>query len=155
MTWPEVDFTKNLWSIPAQRMKMRRPHLVPLSLQAIAILHEMKQLSGGTDFVFPSIRSGKPLSDNTFNAALRQMGYGQEQVVAHGFRASASTILNQPERGFNPDVIEAALAHEDEDSVRRAYNRSNYFKERVPLMQQWAFLDQFPALSRSHLKASA
>jgi integrase len=146
MTWPEVDLTKSLWSIPAERMKMRRPHLVPLSRQAIAILEQIKQVSGRAGFVFPSIRSGKPLSDATFNMALRNMGYTAEQLVAHGFRASASTILNQPERGFHADVIEAALAHEDEDAVRRAYNRSNYFKERIPLMQAWAdLLDQFRA----------
>ena len=138
----EIIFPKALWRIPAERMKMRRPHDVPLSKQALAVLRGVWDLSAG-DLVLPSIRSEKrPLSEGAFNAALRRMGYGKEEVTAHGFRSSASTILN--ERGFNPDVIEAALAHQDEDDVRRAYNRATYLKERIMLMQEWAdLLDQF------------
>jgi integrase len=92
---------------------------------------------------FPSIRSKrKPLSENAFNSALRRMGYEQDEMTAHGFRSTASTILN--ERGYNPDVIEAALGHQDEDEIRRAYNRAKYWPERVKLMQDWAdLLDQF------------
>ncbi len=137
----EIIFPKALWRIPAERMKMRRPHDVPLSSQALAVLKSVWKLSTG-DLVLPSIRSETtPLSENAFNAALRRMGYAKDEMTAHGFRASASTILN--ERGFNPDVIEAALAHQDEDEVRRAYNRTTYLKERVTLMQEWAdLLDQ-------------
>jgi integrase len=138
----EVIFPRALWRIPAERTKMRRPHDVPLARQALSVLREIWNLSN-SDFVFPSIRSlTKPLSENAMNSALRRMGYGKDEVTAHGFRSSASTILN--ERGFNADVIEAALAHQDEDDVRRAYNRATYFKERVTLMQDWAdLLDQF------------
>jgi len=138
----EIIFPKALWRIPAERMKMRRPHEVPLSRQALAVLRGIWDVSA-SGLVLPSIRSAsKPLSENAMNAALRRLGYGKDEVTAHGFRSSASTILN--ERGFNPDVIEAALAHQDEDDVRRAYNRTTYLKERVVLMQDWAdLLDEF------------
>jgi len=142
MKKPEVDLEKAVWRIPPERTKMRRPHDVPLSKQAVAVLKDIWGLSG-SDLVFPSIRSNKkPLSENAMNSALRRMGYTKEEVTAHGFRASASTILN--ERGFNPDVIEAALGHQDEDEVRRAYNRAKYWPERVALLQAWAdLLDEF------------
>lgn len=138
----EIIFPKATWRIPAERMKMRRPHDVPLSTQAIAVLRDIWGLSSG-DLVLPSIRSPvKPLSENAMNSALRRMGYDKNEATAHGFRSSASTILN--ERGFSPDVIEAALAHEDEDDVRRAYNRSKYWVQRVELLQAWAdLLDNF------------
>jgi integrase len=138
----EIIFPRALWRIPAERMKMRRPHDVPLSTQALAILREIWDLSEG-ELVLPSIRSSKkPLSEGALNSALRRMGYGKDEMTAHGFRSSASTILN--ERGFNADVIEAALAHQDEDEVRRAYNRATYLPERIKLMQEWAdLLDQF------------
>ena len=138
----EIVFPRALWRIPAERTKMRRPHDVPLSRQALSVLREIWEISN-SDFIFSSIRSSaKPLSENALNAALRRMGYAKDEMTAHGFRSSASTILN--ERGFNPDIIEAALAHQDEDDVRRAYNRATYFKERVSLMQDWAdLLDQF------------
>ncbi len=98
---------------------MRRPHDVPLSAQALTILREVWELSEGDDLVLPSIRTAaKPLSENAMNSALRRMGYANDEMTAHGFRAAASTILN--ERGFNPDVIEAALAHQDENEIRRA-----------------------------------
>lgn len=138
MRRPEVNFIKAVWSIPAERMKMRRPHEVPLSKQAIDVLRSVWDLSEGDGYVFPSIRAPRPLSEATLNIALRRLGYTKDEVCAHGFRASASTILN--ERGFNPEVIEAALAHEDEDKVRRAYNRATYWKERAKLMQDWADL---------------
>jgi integrase len=147
----EIVFPKALWRIPAERMKMRRPHDVPLSKQALAIIREMWDLTAGNGLLLPSIRSAvKPLSENAMNSALRRMGYSKEEATAHGFRSSASTILN--ERGFNPDVIEAALAHQDEDDVRRAYNRATYLPERTKLMQDWAdLLDEFRTLSLRHV----
>ena len=106
------------------------------------MVREIWDLSDG-ELVFPSIRSSKrPLSENAMNSALRRMGYTSEEMCAHGFRSSASTILNG--RGFSPDVIEAALAHQDEDEVRRVYNRAKYWPERVELLQTWAdLLDDF------------
>lgn len=146
----EVNFIKATWSIPAERMKMRRSHEVPLSKQAVEVLRSVWELSDGTGYVFASIRSlRKPLSEATLNVALRRLGYGKDEVCAHGFRASASTILN--ERGFDRDVIEAALAHEDEDQVRRAYNRSRYWNQRVALMQAWAdIIDQLKDSKEIH-----
>lgn len=139
----EVDFEKHLWRIPAERMKMRRPHDVPLSRQALAVLNVVWQLNEGHELVFPSLRSHKkPLSENAFNSVLRNMGYSKDQATAHGFRSTASTILN--ERGFSGDVIEAALAHQDDDEIRRVYNRALYLPERKKLMQDWAdLLDTF------------
>jgi integrase len=143
----EINFEKRMWRIPEHRMKMRRPHDVPLSRQAMEILRDIWPLSDNGDLVLPSIRSIKrSLSENAMNSALRRMGYPKDEMTAHGFRSSASTILN--ERGFNADVIEAALAHQDEDDTRRAYNRTTYLPERVKLMQEWAdMLDEFKKLS--------
>ena len=135
----EFDLDNAVWHIPAERMKMRNPHKVPLSRQALAVLEDIWPLSDNGELVFPSIRSlQRPLSDNAFNSALRRMGYGKDEVTAHGFRASASSILNS--RGFDPDVIEAVLAHQDKNSIRRAYNRATYWDQRVVLMQEWADL---------------
>jgi integrase len=144
----EVDFAKRLWKIPGERMKMRLPHDVPLSRQAIRILRDVWPLNENCDLVFPSLRSHKkPLSENAFNSVLRNLGYSKDEATAHGFRSSASTILN--ERGYNPDVIEAALAHQEPNEVRRAYNRATYLHERIKLMQQWAdLLDGFKRPSR-------
>jgi integrase len=141
----EIDFSTAVWCIPPERMKMRRPHDVPLSRQAIAVLKDIWPLSDHGDLIFPSVRSNrKALSENAFNAALRRMGYAKEEMTAHGFRSSASTILNG--RGFDRDVIEAVLAHQDENEVRRAYNRAKYWPQRVTLMQAWAdLLDEFKA----------
>lgn len=133
----EFDCAKAVWRIPEDRMKMRRPHDVPLSRQAVALLDDIWPYSEKAELVFPSIRSKQQqLSENAFNAALRRMGYSQEEATAHGFRATASSILNS--RGYVPDVIEAALAHQDPNAVRRAYNRATYWDERVALMQHWA-----------------
>jgi integrase len=139
----EIVFPRAVWRIPAERMKMRRPHDVPLSTQALAILRDVWELSDGGDLVLPSIRTtSRPLSEGAMNSALRRMGYTKDEITAHGFRSSASTILN--ERGFDHDVIETALAHEDEDEVRRAYNRAKYWPQRVKLLQDWAdLLDEF------------
>ena len=143
----EINFEKAVWRIPAERMKMRRSHDVPLSMQALKILREIWSLSDDGELVLPSIRSGnRPLSNNAMNSALRRMGYTKEEVTAHGFRSAASTVLN--ERGFKPDVIEAALAHQDENDIRRAYNRATYWPERVKLLQAWAdMLDEFRKVS--------
>lgn len=142
-TRSEINFDKAVWRIAAERTKMRRPHDVPLSRQALAILADVWPLSESCELIFPSIRSTRrPLSESAFNSALRRMGFSQDEMTAHGFRSTASTILN--ENGFNPDVIEAALGHQAENAVRRAYNRAIYWPERVALMQKWAdMLDKF------------
>ena len=142
----EIDFDKTVWRIPAERTKMRRAHEVPLSWQAVKVLEDIWPVSELGAYVFPSLRTyERPLSDAAFNAALRRMGFAKDEMSAHGFRATASTILN--ERNFNPDVIEAALGHQDENSVRRAYNRAAYWPERVDLLQKWAdLLDEFRRL---------
>lgn len=138
-TRDEFDLKKAVWHIPAARMKMRAPHDVPLSKQALRVLEEVWPLSEHGGLVFPSIRSTKrPLSENAMNAALRRMGYGKDEVTAHGFRVTASTILNA--RGNDADVIEAVLAHQDKNAIRRAYNRATYWDQRVRLMQEWADL---------------
>jgi len=138
----EFDLSKSVWRIPAERMKMRQPHDVPLSRQALAVLDDVWPLSEDGELVFPSVRSKhRPLSDNAFNSALRRMGYGRNEVSAHGFRVTASSILNS--RGYEADVIEAVLAHQDRNSIRRTYNRATYWDQRVVLMQDWAdLLDQ-------------
>ncbi len=139
----EFDLQKAVWTIPAERMKMRQSHAVPLSRQALSVLEGIWSLSEGAELVFPSIRSQeRPLSDAAFNSALRRMGYEKDEVTAHGFRVTASSILNS--RGHNPDVIEAVLAHQDSNAIRRTYNRATYWKQRVELMQVWGdLLDQF------------
>ncbi|MCL4710101.1 MAG: tyrosine-type recombinase/integrase [Pseudorhodoplanes sp.] len=142
----EIDFENAVWHIAAERTKMRRPHDVPLSPQAIQLLRDIWPLSEHAELIFPSIRSNrKPLSDMAMNAALRRMGYGKDEMTAHGFRATASTILNS--RGYNPDVIESALGHLDDNEIRRVYNRAKYWPEREKLMADWAnLLDEFRAL---------
>ncbi|PRD40824.1 integrase [Phyllobacterium phragmitis] len=138
-TRDEFDLKKAVWHIPAERMKMRAPHDVPLSKQALLVLEEIWPLSEYGGFVFSSIRSTKrPLSENAMNAALRRMGYGKDEVTAHGFRVTVSTILNA--RSYDPDVIEAVLAHQDKNAIRRTYNRATYWKQRVSLMQEWGDL---------------
>lgn len=143
MEWAEIDFQKAVWTIPIAKMKMRQPHSVPLSRQALAILNEMRCLSGSGRYVFPSIRTrARPISDNTMNAALRRMGYSKEQMTAHGFRTSASSLLNESGK-WNPVAIERALAHMVAGSVRRIYNQSAYWGERVAMAQWWSdYLDE-------------
>lgn len=138
--WAEFDLDAAQWRIPAERMKMRREHLVPLSTQAVAVLRTMEPLSGGRELVFPSpFYPKKPLSENTFNSAMARMGY-KGTATAHGFRALFSTVAN--ECGWNPDVIERQLAHAERNEVRAAYHRSTYLQERSRLMQWWAdYLD--------------
>lgn len=138
MEWSEIDVAKTVWTIPVAKMKMRQAHVVPLSRQALAILSEMRQLSGDGRFVFPSVRSNaRPISDNTVNAALRRMGYSKDQMTAHGFRTTASSLLNESGK-WNPDAIERALAHMVAGSVRRIYNQSAYWPERVQMAQWWS-----------------
>lgn len=129
------------WRIPAERMKMREAHLVPLSRQAVAVLRELQAHSGAGRYLFPSLRtSARPISDNTVNAALRRLGYTKEQMTGHGFRAMASTCLN--EQGWHPDLIELQLAHAERNKVRAAYNRAERLGERRKMMQAWAdYLD--------------
>jgi integrase len=143
--WQEIDLSKAEWRIPAERMKMRELHIVPLSRQAGAILGELRILTGGGRYVFPAIGGQpRPLSDNTLNAALRRIGYGHEEMTAHGFRTIASTLLN--ELGWNPDLIELQLAHKDRNKVRAAYNRAQRLGERRTMMQVWAdHLDELRA----------
>jgi integrase len=132
----EFNFEKSVWRISAERTKTRRPHDVPLSRQALAVVRDIWPLSEHFTLVFPSIISMKaPLSENTFNSTLRRLGYARDEMSPHGFRSSASTILN--EHGFNPDVIEAALGHQEQNAIRRAYNRAIYWPERVALMQKF------------------
>lgn len=134
--WDEIDFKKNLWSIPADRMKKRKAHIVPLTPQTIALLEMMKSISGRSEFVFPSDRVPRTHTHfQTANMALKRMGYGQ-RLVAHGLRSLTSTILN--EQGFDPEIIEAALAHTGKDDVRNAYNRAQYIERRKPMMNWWS-----------------
>lgn len=134
--WKEIDLEKRLWSIPAERMKMRSPHTVPLSQQALAILNRMKIFHGDGGLVFPGIHyPEKPLSENTMLYALYRIGY-HSKATMHGFRALFSTIAN--EAGFNPDAIERQLAHREKNAVRAAYHRSEYMTERIKMMQWWA-----------------
>lgn len=142
--WSEIDLGSSHpeWRIPAARMKMAEEHIVPLSRQAVEVLREIEPHSGGGRYVFPSLRGGhRPLSANTVNVALRAMGYSSEDMTGHGFRAMASTLLN--EQGFPPDVIELQLAHAERNEVRAAYNRAKRLKERRDMMQAWAdYLDK-------------
>lgn len=140
--WTEFNFKEAVWSIPAGRMKMRKPHSVPLSRQAIALLKELQEITGNTKLLFPGNRSVlRPISENTLNAALRRMGYTKEQATAHGFRGTASTLLNESGK-FSPDAIERALAHQDANEIRRSYNHGAYWDERVRMAQWWAdYLD--------------
>ncbi|WP_338121843.1 integrase domain-containing protein [Pantoea ananatis] len=133
--WVEIDLIAKLWTIPAERMKAKREHVVPLSSQALEILEIMKPISSHRDYIFPSRHNPKrPMNSQTANAALKRIGYSGK-LVAHGLRSIASTVLN--EEGFNSDVIEAALAHSDKNEVRKAYNRSTYIEKRKELMNWW------------------
>ena len=135
--WSEIDFDNREWRIPANKMKMKTLHIVPLSMQAITILKELHALTGNGKYVFPSIRTNeRPMSENTINAALRRLGYTKDEMTGHGFRSMASTILN--ELGYNRDAIERQLAHAERDGVRAAYNYAEYLPERKKMMQAWA-----------------
>ncbi len=136
--WDEFDFEKAVWAIPAVRMKMRREHRVPLSRQAIEVLESMKPLSGHLRYVFPAVGNHhRPMSENTLNAALRRLGYSAEEMTSHGFRGTASTLLNESGK-WSADAIERALAHVDGNAVRRAYHHGQHWDERVRMAQWWA-----------------
>ena len=139
--WKEIDFGQAQWQIPAEKMKIKRPHIVPLSRQAIDILKQIRPITGDMKYVFPSVRTTeRPISNNTLNAALRRLGYTKDEMVIHGFRSMASTILN--EHGWDPNAIERQLAHIENNSVRAAYNYAQYLSERRRMMQWWAdYLD--------------
>ncbi|CAN7245707.1 tyrosine-type recombinase/integrase [Variovorax sp. LjRoot175] len=144
--WEEFDLDANLWRIPAERMKMRAEHVVPLSRQAVEVVKAMQPLTGHRGLTFPSpYYPSKSLSENTLNSALARMGYKGE-ATAHGFRALFSTIAN--EAGWSPEVIERQLAHVERNQVRAAYNRSTYVQDRTKLMQWWA--DRLEAGSQNH-----
>ncbi len=146
MEWAEVDLETAEWNIPGPKMKMKQPHLVPLSLQAIDILIELKPLTGNSKYVFPSTRSfDRCMSDNTINAAFRRMGFDGDTITGHGFRATARTILDEV-LGFRIDFIEHQLAHAVKDPNGRAYNRTAHLTERKKMMQLWAdYLDGLKA----------
>lgn len=141
--WEEFDLDAAIWRIPAERMKARRPHAIPLSRQVIAYLRDVQEISGPTGFVFPAFHtSRKPMSENTMNQAFRRMGFTGDEVTSHGLRTTASTLLNESGK-WHPDAIERALAHGDSDAVRGIYNRGHYWLERVEMMQWWSdYLDR-------------
>ncbi len=140
--WAEIDFDKAEWNIPAGKMKTRQPHLVPLCKQVVLILRDLHALTGRGQYVFPGARSPRrPMSNNAITAALRRMGYDGDTMTAHGFRASARTILDEV-LGYRPDYIEHQLAHAVRDPNGRAYNRTAHLPERRKMMQGWAdYLD--------------
>lgn len=135
--WSEFDLEAKQWRIPAEKMKMRVQHIVPLADQTIELLNRLHEVTGNGKYLFPSERSTtRPMSENTVNAALRRMGYSKEEMTAHGFRSMASTRLN--EMHFNRDHIERQLAHAEANDVRAAYNYAEYLPERTKMMQSWA-----------------
>ncbi len=153
--WQEIDFDRQEWTIPAAKMKVRVEHRVPLSRQALEALRGLHPLTGAGKYLFPGPRGvDKPLSENAINTAIRIMGYGKEQMTAHGFRAMASSLLN--EIGHRSDVIEAQLAHKGADKIRAIYNRAQYMDERRQLMQAWAdYLDQLRESSAQACRVSS
>ena len=136
--WSEFNLETGLWVIPAGRMKMRRAHRVPLAPQSIAALKELHAITGHRALLFPGVRSTeRAMSENTINAALRRLGYGKDDMTGHGFRAAASSLLNECGK-WNPDAIEAQLAHIESNKIRKAYARAEYWDERVEMMAYWA-----------------
>lgn len=142
--WSEFDLEERVWAIPAEKMKMRRPHHVPLSRQALAIIADIQPVTRRHRYLFPCQgKRDRPMCENTINLALQRLGYGGGRMSAHGFRAMASTLLNESGR-WTADAIERQLAHVDKDAVRRIYARGEYWNERVRMMQAWS--DQLDAL---------
>lgn len=136
--WPEIDLANRVWRVPAERMKTRRPHTIPLSHQVVDLLAELRQLTGPEGYVFPAFHTARrPMSENTLNGAFRRMGFEKEVITGHGLRATASTLLNESGK-FNPDAIERALSHKDADAVRAAYHRGAYWADRVTMAQWWS-----------------
>lgn len=136
-SWPEFDIKKAVWVIPAARTKMRREHHVPLPKQALVVLEELREITGHRPILFPGLISrDRPISENTMNVALRRLGFAQEEMTSHGFRASASTLLNESGK-WSADAIERQLAHIDKNAVRRVYARGAFWDERVSMMAWW------------------
>lgn len=154
--WHEIDFDAAIWTIPTEKMKMRRAHHVPLSRQSIELLCQVDEISGPSGYVFPSIRSAKrPMSENTVNAGLRRLGFSGDEMTAHGFRAMASTLLNESGQ-WSADAIERALAHGDANKVRAAYHRGTHWTERVEMAQWWSdYLDTLRCGSKRWRRAGA
>lgn len=149
--WADIDFDKRIWTIPAERMKKRRPHTIPLTEQALALLETLKPHSGHREYVFPADRNPRTHANSqTANMALKRMGF-QDRLVSHGMRSMASTILN--EHGWDPELIEVALAHVDKDEVRSAYNRAAYIERRRPMMAWWS--EHIQKAATGSLSASA
>ncbi len=140
--WSEIDLEAGVWRIQASKMKMRRPHAVPLSRQVIALLTQLHALTGPSGYAFPSVRTrALPMSENTVNAAYRRLGFTGEELTAHGLRTTASTLLNESGK-WHPDAVEKALSHKDSDAVRGAYHRATYWDERIAMAQWWSdYLD--------------
>ena len=142
--WKEIDWKNQEWNIPAEKMKMKRPHIVPLSRQTIEVLEALRKCTGKNKWLFPSARGdGRYMSENTIRMALRAMGYGNEDMTAHGFRAMASTSFNEARRSdgsrlWSEQAIERQLAHAERNKVMRAYNHAEYLPERRELMQWYA-----------------
>jgi integrase len=141
--WSEINLADAVWNIPANRMKARRPHAVPISSQVISLFEELHELTGPEGFVFPAFNtSRRPMSENTLNAAFRRLGFSKDEVTAHGLRSTASTLLNESGH-WNPDAIERALAHGFSNAVRAAYHRGEHWEERVKMAQWWSdYLDE-------------
>ena len=139
--WEEIDFDGRTWCIPAERMKRRREHLVPLASQVVVLFKELQEFTDNGELCFPSpFSKARAISDVGLLNGLRRLGYGKGEMDIHGFRSIASTLLN--EQGFRPDVIEMQLSHAQKDSTRAAYNRALYLPERIGMMQKWAdYLD--------------
>jgi integrase len=137
-TWSEIDFGAAAWVIPAERMKMRRPHRIPLARQTVEVLKGLHEITGSAPLILPSGRGrGRPLSENALNTALRRLGFSKDEMTSHGFRAGASSILNECGL-WSSDAIEAQLAHVEGNAGRRAYARAEFWEERVRMMQWWA-----------------
>lgn len=135
--WDEFDFEGRIWNVPAERMKMRRPHQVPLTSKAMELLRELRELTGWGELLFPAQSSAhNPISENTLNQALRRMGFGPNEATSHGFRTTFSTFANECGL-WNPDAIEAYISHQDKNAVRRTYNRAAYWDERVRIADWW------------------
>jgi integrase len=144
--WDEINFETAIWTIPTEKTKMRKPHHVPLSKQTLVLFKEVRAITGPSGYVFPSVRTRlRPMSENTINGALRRLGYTSDEMTAHGFRAMASTLLNESGK-WSPDAIERALAHGDTNKVRAAYHRGAHWDERVDMAQWWS--DHLDALRK-------
>lgn len=141
--WSEIDWEKAVWTIPAGKMKARRTHAVPLSRQVLELFRELQSVTIGTGYMFPAFHTWKrPMSENTINASFRRMGFTKDEMTAHGFRSTASTLLNESGL-WHPDAIERALAHGDSNAIRGTYNRGQYWDERVRMAQWWSdYLDE-------------